>query len=114
MTKKGNPQPLLDYKVSRNFNFRKSTKISTEFHLFFELKPFVKEDVIHKSVNTDPLVGYTDRKVSKDHYQHQTRPSTQQPHRDIKIITTRQIKIQFNNTILDKVKIENKFKTQYL
>ena len=86
-----------------------------KFLLFFGLKPLVKEDAIHKSINTDPLVGYPVRKISKDHHQHQMRPSTQQQRRGIKIITNRQIKVQSNYTMPNKVKkIENKFKTQHL
>ena len=75
----------------------------------------LKKDAIHKSINTDPSVGYPVKKVSKDHHQHQTRPPTQEPCRGIKIITNRQIKVQSNNTMPNKVKkIENKFKTQHL
>ena len=58
-------------------------------------------------------MGYPVKKVSKYHH-HQTQPPTQQPRRGIKIITNRQIKVQSNTTIPDKVKIGNKFKTQHL
>ena len=114
LKKKRNPQPLLDYKVSRNPNSRKSIEILSKFHLFFGLKPPIKKAAIHKSINTNLSVRYLVRKVFKDHHQHQTWLPTQQPHQGIKIITNRQIKVQSNNTISDKVKIRNKFKTQHL
>ena len=72
LKKNENPQPLLNYKVSKNPNSRKSIEILTKFRLFFEPKPPVKEDTIYKSLNTDPSMGYPVNKASKEHYQHQT------------------------------------------